>query len=243
MSDQIQSYIETHAVYLEELWRRLVVIVKVFALIFILGFFLTTPAIRILLHWVSLPNVVIVTTSPFQLIDFAMSSGFLTASIAIIPLVVYHLYAFLRPGLSSPERRKFLLVLPLAFLLFLIGFSYGVATMYFAVTMVAKINVSLGVANYWDIATFASQMLLTAGLLGLLFLSPLILTALIQSGMFKVEWLASKRRHVIAGIVVFVALLPPTDGLSMILMALPLVVVFELTILWNRYFGRKVLLA
>lgn len=238
MPKKIQAYIETYGSYLEEIRRRLMVIVKFFAIAFCLGFFLTTPALRIVLRVIPLPNVVIATTSPFQLIDLSMSTGFLVASVASVPLLVFQLYSFLRPGLSRRERRMFIYVLPLAAILFCIGFSYGMLTMYFAVRIVANINISLGVVNYWDIATFASQMVLTASLLGLLFLSPLILTMLIRAQLLQTHTLTKKRRYVIAGIFIFVALLPPTDGLSMILMALPLIGIFELTILWNRYVRR-----
>ncbi len=238
MPGKLQAYIQTYGEYLEEIRRRLMAIVKFFAVTFGAGFFLTTPALRVLLRAVPLPNVTLAATSPFQLIDLSMSTGFLVASVATVPLLVFHLYSFLRPGLQRRERRMFILVLPLAAALFLVGFSYGILTMYFAVRIVADINISLGVANYWDIGTFASQMILTASLLGILFLSPLILTSLIRARMLRTETLAQKRRYVVAGIFIFVALLPPTDGLSMILMALPLIAVFELTIAWNRRFSR-----
>ncbi len=243
MSKKIHAYVKKYGGYLEELRSRLMILVKVFALTFIAGFFLTTPALRYILPRLHLTEVTIVATSPFQLIDLAMSTGFLVASVAVIPLFVYHIYAFLKPGLAKKERRWFILVLPLAFLLFIIGFAYGMGTMYFAVTMVSKINTSLGVGNYWDIATFASQMMLTASLLGLLFLSPLCLTMLLRSRILGFESLRASRRHVIVGIFIFVALLPPTDGLSMVFMALPLILIFELTLLWNRGFSRKYLSA
>ena len=242
MVRKIQAYVNKYGEYLEEMRRRIMILVKVFAVVFVAGFFLTTPGLRILLSRIDLANITIVATSPFQLIDLAMSTGFLAGSVAIVPLFVYHLYAFLRPGLSSGERRAFIFVLPLAFILFAVGFSYGAGTMYYAVKTVAGLNASLGVANYWDIATFASQMILTASLLGLLFLSPIGLTMVVRSGLLSVNALRNKRRHVVAGTFIFVALLPPTDGLSMVFMAVPLIVIFELTILWNRGFSRKYLL-
>lgn len=238
MANKAQKYIARYGTYLDEIRRRLLSIAKVFALTFVLGFFLTTPLLRVILRSIYLPDVVLVATSPFQLIDLAMSTGFLVASVVAVPLLVYHLYRFFRSALVRRERRRFLLMLPLALLLFVIGFAYGMGTMYFAVIMVSKVNLTLGVANYWDIGTFAAQMILTSSLLGLLFLAPLILTALVRGGMLRPESLIRKRRHVMAGIFIFVALLPPTDGLSMVLMALPLIGMFELTVLGNRRFIR-----
>lgn len=179
-------------------------------------------------------GVTIVTTSPFQLIDLAMSAGFFLGCVVIVPIFIYYLYRFIRPGLLPRERRVFMLSLPVSLGLFILGFLYSCVMLYFAVNLVAQVNVSLGVVNYWDIGLFVSQMVLTSSLLGVLFVYPIIITFLIKLRLLTVEFLVSKRRHAIVGIFVLVSLLPPTDGLSLILMSAPLVLIFELTILCNR---------
>ena len=106
--------------------------------------------------------------------------------------------------------------------------------LYFAVNLMAQTNVGLGVANYWDISIFISQMVLTSALLGILFIFPLVITFLIRLGVMTVDFLKSKRRHAIVIIFIIVSLLPPTDGLSLVLMSAPLVLIYEFTILFNR---------
>jgi len=179
-------------------------------------------------------GVTIVTTSPFQLVELAMSAGFFFACVITIPIFIYHLYSFLKPGLIPKERKIFLLSLPLSLVLFLLGFFYSSVMLYYAIKLIAEVNISLGVANYWDIAIFINQMMLTSSLLGLLFIFPLVITFLIRIGVTTVHFLKSKRKHAIVVIFIIVSLLPPTDGLSLILMALPLVLIFELTVLFNR---------
>jgi len=232
--DNFKENISKYGIYFEELRRRLFSLTKTFVIIFALGFFATSPAIKFIMSHLDISGVTIITTSPFQLVELAMSVGFFTACIVTIPIFIYHLYIFLKPGLLPSERKIFILSLPLGLLLFIIGFIYGAGMLYMGVKLIAKVNIGLGVANYWNISTFISQIVLTSSLLGLLFIFPIVIRFLIRIGMISVGFLKSKRRHAIVVIFIIVSLLPPTDGLSLILMALPLVLIFELTVLFNR---------
>lgn len=232
--NNFQKNLSKYGIYLDELRRKLLFLTRIFAISFVVGFFITSPTIKFVLKNFNIQDVVVVTTSPFQLIDFAMSVGFFFASVITLPIFVYYLYSFLKPGLLPRERRIFLISLPLSLLLFLFGFLYGGGMLYYGIKLIAKLNTEIGVANYWDINTFVSQIVLTSSLLGLLFTFPLVLTFLVRLGFFDIRFLKSKRRHTFAGIFVLVSLLPPTDGVSLILMALPLILLFELTIIFNR---------
>ncbi len=233
--NNFQKTLSRYADYFEELRRRLLSLVKIFAVVFAVGFFAAPPAIKFMMKYLSIfKGVTIVTTSPFQLIELSMSFGFFFACIITVPIFIYHLYSFLKPGLLPKERKIFILSLPLGLGLFLLGFFYSCGMLYMAIGLMAQVNVSLGVANYWDIGIFISQMVLTSALLGILFIFPLVITFLIRLGITTVDFLKSKRRHAIVIIFIIVSLLPPTDGLSLILMAVPLVLIFELTVLFNR---------
>lgn len=237
--NKFQETLSKYGVYFEELRGKLLFLTKLFVIIFAIGFFLTTPAIKFMMRYIDIAGVTIVTTSPFQLLDLAMSVGFFTACIIIVPLFVYQLYSFLKPGLLRKERKAFLLSLPIAFLLFLLGFSYSCGILYYGIKLIAQVNVGIGIANYWNITTFISQIVLTSSLLGLLFIFPMVITFLIKLGVMTINMLKSKRRHAIVIIFIIVSLLPPTDGVSLVMMSLPLVIIFELTVLLNRNSGRQ----
>ena len=168
--NNFQEGLAKYAIYFEDLRSRLLFLTKVFVVLFGVGFFGTTPVIKFILARVHLEGVTIVTTSPFQLVDLAMSVGFFLACIVTVPMLILSLYLFIRPGLLKKERNFFIFSIPLGSLLFLVGFIYGCGMLYFATKLIAEVNVGLGVANYWDISTFISQMVLTSSLLGLLFL-------------------------------------------------------------------------
>jgi len=234
VDDNIQNGFTKYSSYLEELRSIIFFLTKIFILVFFVGFFSASPLIKFIMNHINIQNVTIVTTSPFQLIELAMSFGFFFSCIVIIPIFIYRFYIFLKPGLLPKERKSFIFSLPLALLLFSVGFIYGGGMLYYGVKLIAKVNIGLGVANYWDISTFISQIVLTASLLGLLFIFPLIISFLIKIRVLSVQFLKSKRKHAIVIIFIIVSLLPPTDGLSLILMAVPLLLIFELTILVNR---------
>jgi len=158
--ENFQKSISKYGVYFEELRKRLFSLTKIFVIIFAVGFFITSPAIKLAMKYINLKGVTIVTTSPFQLIDLAMSIGFFMACVFTIPIFIYHLYSFLKPGLLPKERKIFLLSLPLGLFLFIIGFVYGVGMLYMGVKIIAEVNIGLGVANYWDISIFISQIVL-----------------------------------------------------------------------------------
>lgn len=232
--NNFQKTISKYSSYFEELRSKLVLLVKIFAIVFAIGFMNVGPIIKLMMKYLSIEGVTIATTSPFQLVDLAMSIGFFISCLITVPILIYFLYSFLKPALLPREKKFFLLALPLALLLFIVGFLYSSVMLYYAIRLIAIVNVHLGVVNYWDISSYIYQIVLTSTLLGLLFIFPLFITFLIRLGIITTRFLRSKRKHAVAVIFVIVSLLPPTDGLSLILMSVPLILVYELTILFNR---------
>lgn len=231
--NEFKKYIEKYTEYLEDIRKRLYKLVIIFVLAFGVGFFLTTSFLRFFLRLLKIKDVVITTTSPFQTIDLAMSVGVFFAIIVVLPILVYQTYSFLRSALTIQEKKFFLVLLPIGLVLFVTGFIYGFVVLYYALKLIAEVNIGLGVVNLWDISRFISQMVLTSTLLGVLFQFPIVITFLIKLKVLSTNFLKSKRRHAVVAIFVFVSLLPPTDGLSLIVMSLPLVLIYELTIFFN----------
>ncbi len=233
---------ERYGEYLEELRRRLYRL----ALIFVASFFIGVGSTSILLPFFvtlfSVPGVTIIATSPFQLLELTMNTGFFSAIALTLPFALREVYAFLHDALLPRERRLIFWYIPLALLLFAAGFTYGFAIMYYAIVVIANVNIGFGITNLWNITQFISQILITAALLGVIFELPLILSGLIQLGVLSVDYLRRHRRIAYAGIFIFVALLPPTDGLSFLVMSLPLVALYEVTIAVNSFRRRKELL-
>lgn len=221
--------------YLEEIRQRVYALALFFTIFFLVGFLFAGRIIGFALDFLKIENVSIVTTSPFQFINLSMNIGISLALLLSMPIFLFQLYSFLRDGLNRNEKFFFFKLLPLSSLLFSVGFIYGFIIMYYAFVYIAQLNESLGIKNVWDIDRFISQIVVTSALLGLIFQFPIVLSFLIKMDVLDLKFLKSKRRLAFAVIFVGVALLPPTDGFSLVIMALPLLLIYELTILANNF--------
>lgn len=232
--EDLKSSIQKFLPYLEDIQRRFYNSTIIVVSVFFLGFFSAGYLLKKFILYFHLDNVTLATTSPFQFANIAIDIGIFCALLVGLLLFMYHFFMFAYSALTKKEMKGLLLSIPLSFFLFLIGFLYGFFILFYSFKLLASINVSLGIQNIWDISLFLSQMAITSALLGLVFQMPIVLTLLIRLKVFSVAFLKSKRRLVILLLCVLVSLLPPTDGLSMIAMALPLYFLYELTILINH---------
>lgn len=238
MTDKIKSFILKFTPYLDDIRGRLYRLAIFFVVIFVAGFLSTRSILKFTLSFFDIQNVTIATTSPFQFADLSINIGLFMAFVICCPILVYNIYMFLRPALTGKERLIFLSLIPLTIILFIFGFLYGFSIMYYALILLAQINDFIGIQNIWDIGMFLSQIVSTALILGILFQFPIIFTFIIRSGLVSVESLREKRRISVLIIFIFTSLLPPTDGLSLIAMALPLILLYEFTIYANSKFGK-----
>ena len=235
MLESIGEKLALYMPYLEDLRRRLYIGVIMFTVLFVGGFLCAASILKFVLRYVNIDHVTIATSSPFQFADLAMDTGFFIALIITIPYLIYSLYAFIIPALTKKEKKLILSSVPLCIGLFVAGFLYGFYVLYFALELMANINIDVGIQNIWDISEFFSQMFITATLLGLVFEFPLVLSLLIRMNLIQVQFLRDKRRAAYFLVFCLVSLLPPTDGVSLVVMSLPLVLLYELTILFNRH--------
>ena len=85
------------------------------------------------------------------------------------------------------------------------------------------------------------KMMFLSILLGLMFEVPVLLSYLTKNGLMNYRWLSKYRRHIIVGIFLISAFITPPDPLSQIIMAIPLIVLFEISLQVVRFAERKTL--
>jgi len=232
--ENFKKNIEKFLPFLEDLRERLYRGVILFVVFFSGGFLSAGIILKKILKLVHIDQVVIATSAPFQFTDIAMDVGFFLAILVSAPYIIYSFYVFILPALTRSEKIKLFKSIPLSVGLFIVGFFYGFFILYYALGLLASINIGLGIANFWNIGQFLSQMLITSALLGLVFELPLLLSLLIKLGITTPQTLKNNRRIAYFLTFCLTALLPPTDGVSLLAMALPLVLLYEGTILLNN---------
>ena len=229
----LENSINTYFPYLMEIRRRLLLGVSMMAISAILGFIYYDRIITLFITMFSFQGVNIVFTSPFQYIELAMSSALLIGLVSAIPFIIWQGLLFLKPALKPPEYRLILFMLPLSLVLFVAGFIFGVVMMKYVVIIFQQNSARLQVGTFLDISTLLSSILTTSALMGLAFQFPIVLAALVHFGIIDNARLARQRPWAYLSSFVFAMLLPPTDILSDILLTLPLVILFEFTLLLN----------
>jgi sec-independent protein translocase protein TatC len=226
---------ERYMPFLMEVRRRAVLIGAVFFISSALGFIYYERIIRVILRTFELEGINIVFTSPFQFINLAINSALMVGAIVVFPMLIWQIIMFVRPALTKAEFKITLSLLPMSIILFLTGMSFGVVIMRWVITLFYAKSVELNIGNYLDVSQLLAQAIMTGVLMGVAFQFPVVLTMLLKTRMIAYEALASKRLIAYGISLVFAAILPPTDLLSLVLLTAPLIILFELTLALNRY--------
>lgn len=167
-----------------------------------------------------------------------MKVTLMVAFVIALPYVLYQAWAFVAPGLYVHERRLVLPLIAASVVLFFIGMAFA----YFVVfpTVFGFVNkfAPEGVAVMTDIDKYLSFVLTTFLAFGLTFEVPVIVVVLVRVGIVKIEQLKDARRYVIVGAFVVAAVFTPPDVVSQFLMAVPLLLLYELGIIMAGIVGR-----
>lgn len=233
---ELQGIVNKYSPFLMEVRKRIFFVLSIFAIAMVIGFTFYEKIIKFLIDLLSLQGINIVFTSPFQFINLAISCGVVVGLIFVFPLIIAQLLSFLRPALRAKEYKTVLGFLPFSIFLFLAGFTFGALIMKWQIQIFLTRSVSLGIGNILDISHLLTTVLLTSALMGIGFQFPVVLLLLMRMGIIKHHQLAKQRPWVYLGSFIFAILLPPDSILADIVLTLPLVILFEVTLILNRIF-------
>lgn len=235
---QANDLISKYSPFFNEIKKRFIVTLIVFILALITGFVFYENIIHLVVNLLRLEGVNIVFTSPFQFLSLAMTSAMLVAIVIVFPLIIFQIMSFLKPALKKNEFNVILIFIPFSVILFGFGFGFGLLIMRYIIEIFYQKSVELNIGNFLDISNLLSQVLITSTLMGLAFQFPIILTILIRFELISYKFLENYRLWAYVASLLFAAFLPPTDLLSLFLLCLPLIALFELTIIINKYIFR-----
>lgn len=234
-SPELKAALENYTTFLAEARRRLIFTLCVFGVATIAGFLFYEKIIKFLIGTLSLKGINIVFTSPFQFINLAISCGIAVGIIVSFPLLVIQILSFLRPALRRKEFKMLIRFLPFSLFLFLLGLAFGFLIMKWQIKIFLDRSVALGIGNVLDISSLLTTVLITSALMGIGFEFPILLILLLRLGIVKRQKLTKIRHWVYLGSFIFAMLLPPDSILADVLLTLPLIILFELTLILSRF--------
>lgn len=235
ISPEFSKAVEKYMPFLMEIRRRLMFVVAVFFIAGIAGFVYYEKIVKLVLSIFNLEGVNIVFTSPFQFMNLAVSSAVFIGVLTIFPLFIIQFLSFIKPALKPREFKVVVGLVPLSIFLFLLGFGVGAIMMRYVVILFYQKSVELDIGNFLDVSRLLSQIIMTAALMGAAFQFPIVMTLLMKLKVVKYKTIASQRMIAYGSSILFAALLPPTDILSLFMLTAPLIFLFELTLFMNKF--------
>ncbi|WLR42161.1 twin-arginine translocase subunit TatC [Bacillus carboniphilus] len=238
MNEREMSVLE----HIEELRRRLVIVVVFFLIAFIGGFFLAKPMI---LYLQQTDEAKQLTLNAFRLTDplfVYLQFAIIIAFVIIFPVILYQLWAFISPGLYKKEQRVTLGYIPIAILLFLSGISFSYFILFpfiidFMINISNNLDVqqTIGLNEYF---TFLWQLTLP---FGILFQLPVVIMFLTRLGIITPQFLTVSRKYAYFVLLVVATLITPPELMSHLLVTVPLLLLYEFSIVISRFTYRRTL--
>ena len=160
--------------------------------------------------------------------------------IVSLPIIVYEISAFIRPGLKQRENNLFLLAMLFGFIFFCVGVAFAYFIMLpFMLKFLGDIGSASGLVGSITLGNYISFLLTIFIIFGTVFELPVLCVLLTLMGMLRASWMKKARRIMIVLIFILAAIITPPDIVSQIMVAIPIIGLYELSILLCTIFGAK----
>ncbi len=180
----------------------------------------------------------------FTLINIDLSGQFSThmmvslyaGLVLAFPYVIWELWRFVKPGLHSNERKYANGIVFFTSLLFFTGVLFGYYVIVpMSVNFLGTYQVSALVANQISLGSFISTVTTLTLVTGIVFELPILVYFLTKIGVLTPEFMRNYRRHAIVVLLIISAIITPPDVTSQILVCIPLLVLYEISIFVSAY--------
>jgi sec-independent protein translocase protein TatC len=237
MADEQESFVS----HLIELRDRLIKAIAAVAIIFLCLLPWSASVYDLLAHPMIAtlpPGTKMIATGVITPFMVPIKVTLLAAFILSLPVVLYQAWAFVAPGLYSHEKKFALPLVIGSTLLFILGmafcyfFVFGTVFKFIAKVAPASITPAPDIEQY---LSFVMTMFLA---FGVTFEVPVVVVLLVKFGIVKIEQLKEIRPYAIVGAFVIAAIVTPPDATSMVLLAVPMSLLFELGVFLARFVAK-----
>lgn len=247
--DEIEASSAPLIEHLIELRRRLLYSVIAIAVFFVVCFFFADEIFNILVipyQWgAGTTDVKFVYTALQEYFFTQMKVAFFGAMFIAFPVIATQIYKFVAPGLYKNERQAFLPYLVATPVLFLIGaclvyfLIMPLATQFFLSQQQIGGDGRATIENLQAVSTYLSLIMTLIFAFGLMFQLPVIISLLARADLVSAQTLVDKRKYFWVAAFAFGAILTPPDPISQIGLALPTLLLYEISIHLARLIERQ----
>ncbi len=228
--------------HLEELRRRLIICFIAVTVGFILSYgfkeklfqILTAPLVAIMHEGDS----IIFTGLPEAFFTY-LKVSFISGLLLACPVIIYQFWMFVAPGLYKKEKSLLIPIVILSTFFFLGGALFGYFIVFpfgFKFFLGFASDTIRPLPSMGEYLKFSSKLLLA---FGIVFELPIVITFMAKLGLVTVDFLKKNRKYALLLFFVGAAIITPPDVVTQVLMALPLMVLYEISIIGAKIFGKK----
>lgn len=235
-----QSYGE----HFDELRSRLLITAYFFFAGLVLGFFVSRPLIY---EMQNAPWTENVQMHAFQVMDplrIYILVMVVVALVVILPVIMYHVWAFVSPGLYKDERRITLTYIPVVMVLMLTGFAFSYFILVpYIIRFTFDLSATMGIQTTIGINEYFGFLFRTVLPFGVIFQMPVLVLFITQLGIVTPQFLKQNRKYAYFLLFVIAAIIAPPELTTNILLTIPMIVLYEISIVISKYGYKRYLRA
>ena len=220
--------------HLEELRQRLIAVLASIGVATIAAFFFSRRLVAFLL---SRGPDALLALAPSEALVTHLKVALLAGILVSSPVLFYNFWKFLAPGLYERERRFLLVASCFCSVLFVGGALFAWFLMLEPVIDLFQSFEEGSIAGGWSVSSYIGFLSRFVLVFALAFELPVVVVLLVRMRILRPSTISSYRKHIIVALLVSAALLTPPDPLTQVMLAMPLYVLFELSVLLARLFG------
>lgn len=222
--------------HLKELRKVIVSIAAAFVIVMLVGYYFAPDFVKMCLDLAD--GYTFVQTGPAELLGQYVLMSVILGIVAAVPVAIWQIYRFASPGLKKKESRTFLSVMLAGVLFFFVGAVFCVLIVLpFTLQFFLSLN-TIDVQGMYSVKEYMTYMYGVIVAFGIIFEIPVVASLLALLGILKPDVMISGRRLVIVLNFIIGAAITPTDVLSQLLVAIPMCLLYEVSILFVRVIAK-----
>jgi sec-independent protein translocase protein TatC len=218
--------------HLTEVRKRLLIVFAWFVVTLSIGLYVSP---RILRFMKSQPLVGEIKWNVFSFTDglmIYMKCAFLVALLFTVPVLLYQVWAFVRPGLTDAEAKSTLPYIPVSFALFIIGVSFSYWVVFpMMIRFMIRMNHTVGAVETYGIDRYFSFLFEVVFPMAIAFELPVVVLFLKRIGLVEPQRLKMTRKYAYVGLAIIGSCISPPDMISHLSVTLPLILLFEISVM------------